>query len=94
MAVTYSWRCANIVGPLQNGEFKMPFQREHQLFDVMGNGFVHEHHDAGSPGHLIEREKGASGPAWVWLAFYGFALVTVVIANVSRTASVVLAGAN
>jgi hypothetical protein len=72
----------------------MSFETNTQHFDVVGSGYVAEHHDDEKHRHLIEAETNAVGSAMAWLAFYTTAVVVVVISNFHKVANIVLAGAN
>ena len=52
----------------------MSFETNAQLFDVVGTGYVAEHHAEEKYRHLLEAEKNAVGGAMAWLAFYAIAL--------------------
>ena len=72
----------------------MSFETNTPHFDVVGSGYVAEHHTDEKHRHLIEAEKNAVGSATAWLAFYATAVVVVVIVNFHKVANIVLAGAN
>jgi hypothetical protein len=73
----------------------MSFETNTQYFDVVGSGYVAEHHTDEKHRHLIEAEKNAVGSAMAWLAFYTTAVVVVaIIRNFHKVANIVLAGAN
>jgi hypothetical protein len=72
----------------------MSFEINTQHFDVIGPGFVQEHHADERHRHLIEAEKNAVGGASAWLAFYATAVAIVVISNFNKAAEFVVASAN
>jgi hypothetical protein len=59
-------------------------------FDVIGAGYVSEHHSDGTHSHLPQTD-GAAGIASVWLAFYAIAAVVVVVSNLHAVAGFVVA---
>ena len=72
----------------------MSFETNAQLFDVVGTGYVAEHHAEEKYRHLLQAEKNAVGGAMAWLAFYAIAVVVVVINSFHKAADVVVAAAN
>ncbi len=72
----------------------MSFETSTQHFDVVGSGYIAEHHAEEMYRHLIEAEKNAVGGAFAWLAFYAIAVVVVVISNFHKVANIVVAVAN
>ena len=72
----------------------MSFETNTQNFDVIGPGFIQEHHADEQHRYLIEAEKNAVGGAMAWLAFYTIAVVVVVISNFHKVADIVVAAAN
>ena len=71
----------------------MSFETNTQHFDVVGSGYVTEHHADEKHRYLFE-EKNAVGGAMAWLAFYSTAVVVVVISNFHKAANIVVAAAN
>ena len=69
----------------------MSFETNAQLFDVVGTGYVAEHHAEEKYRHLLEAEKNAFGGAMAWLAFYTTAIVATVISNFHKVADIVTA---
>ena len=67
------------------------FETSTQHFDVLGSGYIAEHHAEENHRHLIEAEKNAVGGAFAWLAFYAIAVVVVVV---HKAANIVVATAN
>ena len=65
-----------------------------QHFDVVGPGYIAEHHAHEKHRYLIKAEKNAVGGAFAWLAFYAIAVVVVVVSNFHKAANVVVATAN
>ncbi len=72
----------------------MSFEFNTQHFDVVGSGYVTEHHAEEKHRHLIEAEKNAVGGAFAWLAFYAIAVVVVVFSNFHKVVDLVVAAAN
>lgn len=72
----------------------MSFEINTQHFDVVGPGFVQEHHANEQQRHLIDTGKNAVGGAWAWLAFYAVAVIVVATTNVNKAAEFVVASAN
>ena len=72
----------------------MSLETNTKYFDVVGGGYVSEHHADERHRHLLGSEKNAVGGAMAWLAFYAIALVVVVITNFQKTADIVVAAAN
>ena len=60
-----------------------------KIFDVVGSGYVSEHHADERQRTILESERRAKGGAIVWLAFYAIAIVVVVVTNFQKTAEVV-----
>ena len=79
---------------MQKREAIMSFETSTQHFDVVGSGYVAEHHAEEKHHHLIEAEKNAVGGAFAWLAFYAIAVVVVVVSNFHKVANIVVATAN
>ena len=69
----------------------MSFETNTQNFDVVGSGYVAEHHADEKHRYLLESERNAVGGAMAWLAFYAVAVVVVVITNFQKVANVVVA---
>ena len=65
-------------------------------FDVVGPGYVAEHHVEDSYHHRLDAEGAtkAAGPAFAWLAFYATAIVVVVLSIAFSTAPAVVAVSN
>ena len=65
-------------------------------FDVVGPGYVAEHHVEDSYRHRLDAEGAtkATGPAFAWLAFYATAVVVVVLSKALSTAPAVVAASN
>ena len=72
----------------------MSFKTNTQHFDVVGSGYVAEHHADEKHRYLFEAEKNAVGGAMAWLAFYTIAIVVVVISNFHKAANIVVAATN
>lgn len=72
----------------------MSFETTTQYFDVVGPGFVHEHHADQKHANLSESDNKATGVAIAWLTFYATAALVVVTTNVQKAADFVLASAN
>lgn len=73
----------------------MSLHREHQYFDVIGSGFVHERHADECRHRIGDRDdEGASSSVLGWLAFYVLTALVVASSNeAANTAAVVLASA-
>ena len=69
----------------------MSFETHTQQFDVVGSGYVAEHHADERHRYLLETEKNAIGGAMAWLAFYTTAIVATVISNIHKVADIVMA---
>ena len=70
------------------------YQQTHhhlQYFNVVGPGYVSEHHTDAKESHLAKLERNAIGVATTWLAFYAIAVVAILIANFQKVASFVIA---
>ena len=65
-------------------------------FDVVGPGFVAEHHIEDQHRHRLIAEKAvnSTGPAFAWLAFYALAIVVVVLSKVFGADQAVLAASS
>ena len=72
----------------------MSFEANTQHFDVVGSGYIAEHHAHKKHRYLIKAEKNAVGGAFAWLAFYAIAVVVVVINNFHKVVDIVVAAAN
>ena len=72
----------------------MSFKSNTKHFDVVGSGYIAEHHAHQKHRYLIKAEKNAVGGAFAWLAFYAIAVVVVVIRNFHKAADVVVVAAN
>jgi hypothetical protein len=72
----------------------MSFETNTQHFDVVGPGYVQEHHADETRRHLIEAEKNAVGGAMTWLAFYMIAVVVIVVSSFQKAAAPVVAATN
>ena len=72
----------------------MSLESNTKYFDVIGCGYVSEHHAGEKHRHLLGSEKNAVGGAMAWLAFYTIAVVVVVISNFHKVADIVVAAAN
>ena len=77
-----------------NREAMMSFEAKTQHFDVVGPGYIAEHHAHEKHRYLIKAEKNAVGGAFAWLAFYAIAVVVVVVSNFHKVVDVVVAAAN
>lgn len=60
-------------------------------FDVVGAGYVSEHHDDHHNRYLSDSDQGAIGVASAWLAFYVTAAAVVVVSNLQKAAAIVVA---
>lgn len=72
----------------------MSYETNTQHFDVVGSGYVAEHHADERHRHLLEAEKNAVGGAMAWSAFYAIAVVVVVVSNFQQVSNIVVAAAN
>lgn len=65
-------------------------------FDVVGPGYVAEHHIEDQYRHRLGAEGAtkAAGPAFAWLAFYATAIGVVVLSKAFSTAPAVVAASN
>ncbi len=73
----------------------MSFESNTQHFDVVGPGYIAEHHAQRKTSLiLLKAEKNAVGGAFAWLAFYAIAVVVVVVSNFHKVVDVVVAAAN
>ena len=65
-------------------------------FDVVGPGYVAEHHIEDQYRHRFDVESAtkATGPAFAWLALYATAIVVVVLSKVLSTGPAVVATSN
>ena len=79
---------------LKRREAIIYFESNTQRFDVVGPGYVTEHHAEEKHRHLIEAEKNAVGGAFAWLVFYAIAVVVIVFSNFHNVADLVMATAN
>ena len=71
----------------------MSFETSTQHFDVVGSGYIAEHHAEEKHRHLIEAEKNAVGGAFAWLAFYAIAVVVALFSNFHKVVDIVVAAA-
>jgi hypothetical protein len=60
-------------------------------FDVVGAGYVPEHHDNGNQRYLSEAVPGVIGGAMAWLGVYAMATVVVVGSGFQKASSFVVA---
>ena len=58
-------------------------------FDVVGAGYVPEHHDDGHHRYLADTEQGTIGVAIAWLMFYAMAVVVTVVGSFQKTTNIV-----
>lgn len=65
-----------------------------QHFNVVGSGYVSEHHADARHQHLLGSEQNAVGGAMAWLAFYVIAIVVVVVSNFTTASDIVVAASN
>ena len=72
----------------------MSLEPNSQYFDVIGSGYVAEHHADEKHRHLIEAEKNVVGGAMAWLAFYAAAVAVVVSSNFQKVSDIGVAAAN
>lgn len=63
-------------------------------FDVVGAGYISEHHADDQYRHRLAVDHKATGGAVAWLLFYTIAIVVVALSNTQNTATTVLAAIN
>ena len=72
----------------------MTLHNDTRHFDVVGPGYVSEHHADEAYRHRLDPGSNAVGGAFAWLAFYAIAFVVVVTANLQKAGSFVVAAVN
>ena len=72
----------------------MSLEANTQYFDVIGPGYVAEHHADEQHRHLLETDNNAVGGAMIWLAFYAVAIVAAMTASFQKAINIVVAAAN
>jgi len=60
-------------------------------FDVVGAGYVPEHHDSGNQRYLSEAAPSVIGGAMAWLGFYAMATLVVVGGGFQKASSFMVA---
>jgi hypothetical protein len=69
---------------------------DNTAFDVVGPGYVAEHHIEDQYRHRLDAENASktAGPAFAWLAFYATAIVVIVLGKAFSTAPAMVAASN